>query len=146
MTAIDAGGAIPTLSAQPTTALPLWRRIVFRVGIVLTAIMATMNTINGGSSLLGMQAGGEATSPLLAGMLFGIGLPTLLLVGIAWRPTQWALVTVILLRFLEAATMWVPFGPGDWYQAPEQRGFYLILVVVSLAVCALMSAGLVRRR
>ena len=38
----------------------------------------------------------------------------LLLVGTAWVPRQWALWTVIALRSLEALTMWIPFGPGDW--------------------------------
>ena len=106
--------------------------------------MALMNTINGGSALLGMQEGPDA-SPLLALMLVVIGVPTLLLAGAAWIPCRWALSTVIVLRSLEALTMWVPFGPGDWYQAPENRGFYLVLVAVSIIVCALMALGLQRR-
>jgi hypothetical protein len=136
-----------TVLLGATTSLPLWRVILFRTGIVITAFMGTMNTINGGSAALGMQKGVDSSnySPLLALLLFGVGLPTLLLVGTAWRPVQWALWTVVALRFVEAATMWVPFGPGDWYQAPENRGFYLVLVAVSLVVCGLMSFGLRRR-
>lgn len=136
-----------TTDVAGTTRLSLWRTIVMRIGLVLTTLMAVMNTVNGGSALLGIQEGADASTyaPGIAGLLFFIGLGTLLLVGTAWPPVQWALVTVIALRFLEAATMWVPFGPGDWYQAPENRGFYLVLVVVSLVVCALMSFGLKRR-
>lgn len=120
--------------------LPLWRIILFRTGIVLTTIMAVFNTLNGGLNLLSPDE--SNTSPWIALLLFGIGLPTLLLAGTAWIPRQWALVTVIALRSLEALTMWVPFGPGDWYQAPENRGFYLVLVAVSCVVCALMAFGL----
>ena len=145
VSARDLGGSLAEELPLP---LPLWRRILFRIGLVLTAFMGTVNTINGGSALLGIQAEADPStaSPFIAVLLFGIGLPTLLLVGTAWRPVQWALWTVIALRFLEAATMWVPFGPGDWYQAPENRGFYLVLVVVSLVVCGLMAFGLQRRR
>ena len=106
--------------------------------------MAVFNTINGGSALLGMQEGADA-SPALAWLLFGVGLGTLLLVGTAWIPKQWALWAVIALRSLEALTMWIPFGPGDWYQAPENRGFYLVLVAVATIVCVLMAFGLRRR-
>lgn len=145
MTAVPAPAvAVPASSPARTRSLPLWRTILFRIGIVLTTLMGLMNTINGGSALLGIQAG-SSYSPLIAALLFCIGFPTLVLVGTAWRPVQWALVAIIVLRFLEAATMWVPFGPGDWYQAPELRGFYLTLVVVSLVVCALMSFGVSRR-
>lgn len=145
MSAVSASADV-TVAATTSAArtLPVWRGILFRIGLVLTAVMGFFNTVNGASALLGMQPGAEA-SPGLALMLLGIGLPTLLLVGTAWRPVQWALVTVIVLRFLEAATMWIPFGPGDWYQAPENRGFYLVLVVVSLFVCGLMALGLRRR-
>ncbi|PZU47902.1 MAG: hypothetical protein DI566_04905 [Microbacterium sp.] len=149
MTALPVPAVALSASSPATTrSLPLWRTILFRIGIVLTTLMGLMNTINGGSALLGIQAEADPStySPLIAALLLGIGFPTLLLVGTAWRPVQWALVTVIVLRFLEAATMWVPFGPGDWYQAPEARGFYIVLVVVSLVVCGLMSSGLSRRR
>ena len=54
-------------------------------------------------------------------------------------------MTLVVLRGMEALTMWIPMGPGDWYTAPENRPFYLVLVVVSLAVCALISFGLRRR-
>ncbi|MGB4137533.1 MAG: hypothetical protein WA971_13265 [Microbacterium sp.] len=133
-----------SVAASRPARLPLWRRILFRVGLVLTAFMGLMNTLNGGSALLGMQDARGAV--VIAWLLFGIGLPTLLLVGTAWIPRQWALCTVIVLRFLEAGTMWIPMGPGDWYQAPENRPFYLGLVAASLVVCALMSLGLQRRR
>jgi fatty acid desaturase len=118
--------------------------ILFRVGLVLTAVMGLANTVNGGSALLGMQ--GDDAAPGIAWLLFGVGLPTLLLVGTAWVPRQWALWTVIALRSLEALTMWIPFGPGDWYQAPENRSFYVTLVVASVVVCALMALGLRRRK
>lgn len=140
MTAATATAVVAEPSAS-VPRLPAWRRVLMRVGLVLTTIMAIMNTINGGSGLLGMRQG-PASSVWIDVLLFGVGLPTLLLVGTAWRPVRWALWAVIGLRFLEAATMWMPFGPGDWYQAPENRGFYLVLVVVSLVVCALMAAGL----
>jgi hypothetical protein len=140
MTAIITGTA-PIVSVA--TRLPLWRRILFRIGIVLTTFMGLANTLNGGSALLGMQPG--EGSLVIAGLLFGIGFPTLLLVGLAWIPKQWALIAVIVLRALEALTMWIPMGPGDWYDAPENRGFYLTLVGASLLVCALMSFGLRRR-
>lgn len=144
MTAVTTAVGREARLAPASTRLPAWRRILFRVGIVLTTLMATMNTINGGSSLLGIQEG-AAASPVIAVLLFGIGLPTLLLAGTAWVARGWALVTLIVLRGLEALTMWIPMGPGDWYTAPENRPFYLVLVVVSLAVCALMSFGLHRR-
>lgn len=124
--------------------LSLWRRILFRIGIVLTTIMGIFNTVNGGSQLLGIQ--GEGISPWIGLLLFGVGLPTLLFVSLAWVPIRWALITVIALRAMEALTMWVPFGPGDWYTTPERQPFYLVLVGVSLVVCALMSLGLQRRR
>ncbi|MFP5347199.1 MAG: hypothetical protein ACLGIA_09240 [Actinomycetes bacterium] len=134
-----------TIAATPRPLrIPTWRLALSRTGVVLTMLMATMNTINGGSALLGVQSG-EPVSPVIAALLFGIGLPTLILVVPAWKSVQWALVTVIALRALEALTMWVPMGPGDWYSAPENRPFYVLLVVVSLAVCALMSLGLRRR-
>lgn len=142
LTAASAVG--PQAPATASGSLPLWRRLLFRLGIVLTVLMGTMNTINGGSALLGMQ--GDQGSPVIAGLLFGVGLPTLLLAAPAWLPVRWALVAVIVLRFLEAATMWIPMGPGDWYTAPENRPFYTVLVAVSLAVCGLMSLGLRRRR
>ncbi len=144
MTAVTTSTDAASPLAAASTTLPAWRKILFRTGIVLTALMATMNTINGGSELLGMQAG-PAYSPVVAALLLGIGLPTLLLAGTAWIPRWWALVTVIVLRLLEAGTMWIPMGPGDWYTAPENRPFYTVLVVVSLAVCALMVLGLQRR-
>lgn len=130
-----------------TRRLPVWRQVVFRIGIVLTTLMAIFNTVNGGSALLGIQEGADAStySPALAALLFGVGLGTLLLVGTAWIPTPWALWTVIALRALEALTMWIPFGPGDWYDAPENRGFYLVLVAVATFVCVLMRFGLRRR-
>lgn len=147
MTTVSAPASHPLSRPEPPT-LPLWRAIVFRTGVVLTCVMATMNTINGGSALLGIQEGADAapSSPAIGVLLFGIGLPTLLLAGTAWRPVRWALLVLILLRFLEAASMWIPFGPGDWYQAPENRGFYLTLVAVSLLVSGLMAVGLPRRR
>ena len=137
-----------TIAAEPerltTAQRPVWRTILFRTGLVLTALMGTANTVNGGSALLGLQ--GDDVAHALGLLLFGVGLPTLLLVGTAWIPKQWALWTVIVLRALEALTMWIPFGPGDWYQAPENRGFYLVLVAASVVVCALMALGLRRRR
>lgn len=82
---------------------------------------------------------------LIGWLLFGIGFPKLVLVGFAWIPKQGALITVIALRALEALTMWVPLGPGDWYHSPERHCFYLTLVAASLLVCTLMSFGLRRR-
>lgn len=135
-----------TASNLPTTQLrlPTWRLVLGRIGIVLTTIMACFNTINGGAMLLGVQTEVEA-SPVIGGLLFGIGLPTLLLTVPAWRSMGKALAALIVLRFLEAGTMWVPMGPGDWYSAPENRPFYLVLVAVSLTVSGLMFLGLRRR-
>jgi len=124
--------------------MPIWRRILFRFGLVLTAIMGLFNTLNGAMTL--MEPDQAAASPAIGGLLFAIGLPTLLLVGLAWIPIQWALITVIGLRALEVLTMWIPMGEGDWYSAPDNRPFYLGLVVVSTAVCALMALGLRRGR
>lgn len=123
---------------------PTWRLALCRLGIALTSVMGLFNTINGGSALLGVQTG-EPLSPVIAGLLLCIGLPTLLLAVSAWRSIRHALMALIALRALEALTMWIPMGPGDWYSAPENRPFYIVLVVVSVAVCLLMSLGLRRR-
>ncbi len=141
MTTLAAPGNLEDL-ARPRTRLPLWRAILFRIGLVLTAVMGLFNTLNGGLTLL--DPASSAASPALGALLFGIGLPTLLLVGLAWIPLQWALITVIVLRALEALTMWIPFGKGDWYDQPDNRPFYLVLVGVSTIVCVLMSFGLRR--
>lgn len=137
----------PPATSRTGHPIALSRRVLLRLGVVLTTLMATMNLINGGSALLGIQKGADPStySSWIALLLFGIGGGTLLLAVSAWRPVQGALVAVIVLRLLEAVTMWIPFGPGDWYSAPENRGFYLTLVGVSLVVGALLSAGLRRR-
>lgn len=134
----------PAAIAPAAAKLPLRRRILFRTGIVLTTVTGLANTVNGGSGLLGLQGGG-AQYAAIGWLLFGIGFPTLVLVGFAWVPKQWALWAVIVLRALEALTMWVPLGPGDWYHEPARRGFYLVLVAASVLVCTLMSFGLRRR-
>jgi len=144
MTSTTAAATAGRPAAKSTARLPLWRRILFRIGLVLTVFMGLMNTMNGGSVLLGLQPGKGAT--VVAALLFGIGFPTLLLAVTAWIPRQWALLTVIALRFLEAGTMWIPMGPGDWYHTPERQGFYLTLVAASLLVCGLMAFGLRRPR
>ncbi len=124
--------------------LPTWRLVISRLGIVLTAIMGSFNMVNGAASLLGLQKEVEV-SPVLAGMLLGIGLPTMLLTVSAWQSMGKALAALIALRSLEALTMWIPMGAGDWYSAPENHPKYVGLVMVALAVCGLMSLGLGRR-
>ena len=131
-------------SPQITRRLPLWRAILFRVGLVLSAIMGLFNLLNGWGNLTSPDD--AVISPLLATTLIVIGLPTLLFVSLAWIPVRWALITLISLRSLEFFTMFLPMGKGDWYDAPEQRPFYLVLVGMSLGVCALMALGLQRRK
>lgn len=122
-------------------------RTVSRVGVVLAAIMAVFNTINGAGSLVDPTFGQTDSSfppqPVWMSLaLLVFGLSTLAFVVPAWRGHRRALWFVVVTRLLEAwSAVILPFLPG----APDGMwGPVALLMVVGGVVAGLVACGLRR--
>ena len=121
------------------------RRLAFRTGLVLAAVMGVFNTINGIGSLIDPRFGQVDPSmpaqPMWISLALAVfGVVTLAAVVPAWRGSRAAIWTVVVTRLTEAwSALVLPFLPG----APAGMwGFVLVLVVFGSFVAYLVALGL----
>lgn len=130
---------------ETTTQGPGWR-IAARAGLVLAALQAVPNTLNGGVQVFGggLEVDGE-TVPLWVGLsLLVAGLVTLVALVPAWRGDGRAIWAVALSRFSEVTGLLVLVDAFPVEEGAE--GFYVVLAVVSVAIGLLVLMNLRPRR
>lgn len=120
-----------------------WRRTLGSVGLVLAAVMAIFNLINGITASIDPTIGldeGVAPQPMwMSVALIGFGALTLGVLVPAWRGRPAALWVVIVSRLVEAwSAVALPFLPG----APDGMWPF----VVALVIGGTIVAGLVALR
>ena len=121
-------------------------RLAFRVGLVIAGVMAVFNTVNGVGSLIDPTFG--QTDPSLAPQptwmsvaLAVFGLTTLATIVPAWKGWRWAIVVVVVSRFLEAwSALPLPFLPD----APEGIALFVVALLVIGTGVATMVAQVLR--